>query len=144
MQMQTPVESESPEPERQAEQLCTSCAAPNEPTADFCRKCGAPISWYSKIGPFESIFAQGFIWREAAQRPRRLIVVVGIWLIFLPQAFAGLFGIHAGGTFPILFGSGGFLISIAIILKTTWNYLSQKPNKADGDQTESESDAQAT
>lgn len=137
--MDTQLELSAP----QVRQLCTSCAAPNEPSADFCVKCGAPISWYSKIGPFESIFAQGFILREAAWQPRRLIVVVGIWLIFLPQAFAGLVGIHVGGTFPILFGSGGFLISIAIILKTTWNYLDQKPAKPDGDQTDSETNSNA-
>jgi hypothetical protein len=127
-------------PEPQARQLCTSCAAPNRPNADFCVKCGAPISWYSKIGPFESIFAQGFILREATGRPRRLIVVLGIWLIFLPQLFAGLVFIQVAGPFSPLFGSGPALISIVIIWRTTRNYLSEKSNKLAADQTDSEAD----
>ncbi len=93
------------------------------------------------MGPFESIFAQGFIYREAAQRPRRLIVVLGIWLIFLPQAFTVLAFINMGALWP-LFGGGISLIAIAIIWRTTSNYLIQKSNTANGDQTKFESDAQ--
>ena len=136
-------QSESPEPEPLGEQLCTSCAAPNEPSADFCAKCGAPISWYSKMGPFESIFAQGFILREAAGRPRRLIVVLGIWLLFLPQAIGGLFFISMGGSPLFLYGSAISLVAIAIIGRTTWNYINEKSNKPTADQTDSELDAQA-
>src|SRR5580692_10018353 len=125
MEMET--ESQSPEP--QPQQLCTSCGAPNPPSADFCVKCGAPISWYSKMGPFESIAARGFIWREAAERPRRLIVVVGMWLIFLPMAGTGLVFMQFGGTLWFLSGCGIILIPLAIIARTTWNYLSGKLNK---------------
>lgn len=122
-------------------QLCTSCGSPNEPSADFCVKCGAPVSWYSKMGPFESIAARGFIWREAAERPRRLIVVLGMWLIFLPMAGAGLMYMRLGGALWSLLGGGAFLMSIAIILRTTWNYLSGKVNKPATDRTNSEPDA---
>jgi hypothetical protein len=63
-------------------QLCTACLFPNEPFAHFCTKCGAPISSYVAIAPFESAFAQGYVFRQAAERPRSLVVLVGIWLIF--------------------------------------------------------------
>jgi len=96
------------------------------------------------MGPFESIFAQGFIWREAAGRPRRLIVVLGMWLIFLPQAFSGLTLILEGGKLWRLVGCGTFLIPIAIIARTTWNYLIEKSNMPGTDQTDSESDATAS
>jgi hypothetical protein len=35
--------------------------------------------------PYESIFAQGFIWREGAANPRNLIILIGMWLLFFPS-----------------------------------------------------------
>src|SRR3954451_837470 len=71
-----------PSPESEEKQLCLSCMAPNEPTAHFCAKCGAPLSSYASTGPFESLFSEGAVYRQAAERPRSFIVVLGIWLIF--------------------------------------------------------------
>ena len=105
--------------------LCKSCAALNYPDADFCVKCGAPLSPYSTVGPFESIFAQGFVYRKAAENPRRFIVVLGIWLLFLP----GLLGVVIIGNSGALFdvaGGGLALLSLGIIARTTWNYLATK------------------
>jgi zinc-ribbon domain len=116
-----------PASEPEGKPLCRSCAAPNEPNADFCAKCGAPLSWYFTIGPFESIFAQGFVYREAAERPRRFIVVAGIWLIFLPQVLVGIGMLVFNPGFGWnLVATGLILISIAIIGRSTWNYISQK------------------
>ena len=123
-----PNEPSRPPPESGGKQLCKSCAAPNVPGAHFCVKCGAPLSSYSTMGPFETIFAQGFIYREAAQRPRRFIVVLGIWLIFLPQAFIGLALImsDARSLFGELMGGVAILIAVGIIGRTTSNYLAAK------------------
>ena len=84
------IEAHQDSSEPREEQLCTSCAAPNEPTADFCVKCGAPLSSFSMIAPFERLFAEGFIYRQAADRPRSLITVLGIWFIFGMMASGGL------------------------------------------------------
>jgi hypothetical protein len=110
-------------------QLCTACLFPNEPTAHFCTKCGAPISSYVAIAPFESAFAQGYVFRQAAERPGSLVVFVGIWLIFGSLALTGLalvtFSRDTGyGDFVV--GTFMLLISSAIIWKTTRNYVSRK------------------
>jgi hypothetical protein len=108
-------------------QLCKSCAALNEPDVNFCVKCGAPLSSYSTIGPFESIFAQGFVYRVAAENPRRFIVVLGIWLIFLPFVLAGAMIIASGeGLGWDLMGLGLLFVPLAIIGRTTWNYFAAK------------------
>lgn len=121
-----PNDSNKPLGESGGKQLCRSCAALNEPNADFCIKCGAPLSWYSTIGPFETIFAQGFIYREAAEHPRHFIAVLGIWLIFLPQAMAGIGMVRLHSLFWSSIGVGMIFISVGIIGRTTWNYLVAK------------------
>jgi ribosomal protein L40E len=84
--MNDPIHSEA-EPERQ---LCISCVAPNDPAAHFCVKCGAPLTSYAATAPFEHLFAEGHVYRQAAERPQRLIVVLGIWLIFGGLALTGI------------------------------------------------------
>jgi hypothetical protein len=111
-------------------QLCVSCMAPNEPSAHFCAKCGAPLSSYASTGPFEHLFAEGAVYRQAAERPRSLIVVVGIWLIFGMMALGtGVVLIMSGGSgFLFTLASAGILaVSIMMIWKTTRNYLNRKP-----------------
>ena len=122
-----PNEPSQPTPESGDKQLCKSCAALNEPGADFCVKCGCPLSSYSTMGPFEVVFAQGFIYREAAERPRRFIAVLGIWLIFLPQALVGFgFMQSRDSLFSELMGGAASFIAIGIIGRTTANYFSKR------------------
>ena len=82
--------------------VCTSCHAHNTPAAVFCRRCGAPISFISTIGPMETLYAEGFAYRQALQGRPKFVVVLGIWLVFFP-AFLGF----VGGMFLIL---GGFIV----------------------------------
>jgi hypothetical protein len=77
-------------PESDEKQLCTSCMTPNEPTAHFCIKCGAPLSSFATFAPFERLFAEGFIYRQAVDSPRKMIVVLGIWLIFGTIGLSGI------------------------------------------------------
>lgn len=132
--MSTEAHQDLPEPHE--EQLCTSCTAPNEPTAGFCVKCGAPLSPFSMITPFERLFAEGFIYRQAVGRPRRMITVLGVWLIFGMLALGSLFisamafqsvgGGLAATVVTVAFGTGLLAVSLAIIWKTTRNYLNRK------------------
>ena len=104
-----------------------NCMAPNEPSAHFCTKCGAPLSSYASTGPFESLFAEGAVYRQAAGRPRKLIVVLGVWLIFIPMMLSGLAILNAGfGFFGALGGVAIIAVSGAMIWKTTRNYLAWK------------------
>jgi hypothetical protein len=116
-------------PEPVERQLCISCMAPNDPSAHFCEKCGAPLSSYASTGPFESVFAEGAVFRKAAERPRSLIVVLGVWLIFGFTALGGVLLIpsHRGDDFVSAIVGGVLLaISVAMIWKTTRNYLRRK------------------
>ena len=65
-------------------QLCISCLAPNLPDAHFCVSCGAPLDSYSATAPFERILAQGYGFRSAVTGRPRLVVVVGMWILFFP------------------------------------------------------------
>jgi membrane protein CcdC involved in cytochrome C biogenesis len=131
--MSTEAHQDSAEPHE--EQLCTSCAARNEPSADFCVKCGAPLSSFSMIAPFERLFAEGFIYRQAADRPRNLVTVIGVWFIFGMMALGSLIFMVAifqstgdglvATIIATVFGTALLAFSIAMIWKTTRNYLTR-------------------
>ncbi|HEV2434832.1 MAG TPA: hypothetical protein VG077_02435, partial [Verrucomicrobiae bacterium] len=104
-------------------------------------KCGAPLSSFSMIAPFERLFAEGFIYRQAASRPRHMITVLGVWFIFGMLALAGLFimvmpfltigrGLVAT-IVVVIFGAAILAVSLAMIWQTTRNYLTR--NKIDHD-----------
>ena len=108
--------------------LCLGCLAPNHSTAHFCAKCGAPMTSYAAILPFERLFAEGHVYRQAAEKPKNLFVVLGVWLIF---GFAGLIGLagvilgYGSEVSSVLWGAFLFLISLAMIWRTTRSYLAQ-------------------
>ncbi len=70
--------------------LCPQCMNINETSDHFCRKCGAPISSYATIDPIGRIWAEGYFYRQAVWHPRSAIVVIGIWMIFLPTILFSL------------------------------------------------------
>ena len=107
-------------------QLCVGCLFPNDPEAHFCAECGAPLSSYAATGPFERIFAEGHVYRQAAERPRSLIVVLGIWIIFGPLALTGVVLVAVGrgsGSAFFLVGALLLVFSFVMIAKTTRNYF---------------------
>ena len=116
------------EMEDEKQLLCVSCMFPNEPPVHFCAKCGAPMSSYAATGPFESLFAEGHVYRQATERPRRLIVVLGIWIIFGMMAVAGVAMLFIGrevGLQYVVVGAFLLPISLVIIWKTTRNYFTR-------------------
>ena len=109
-------------------QLCVSCIFPNEPAVHFCAKCGAPMSSYAATGPFESLFAEGHVYRQAAERPRSFVVVLGIWLIFGMMALVGVALLFIGREVGIQYVVvGAFLLPISVVMiwKTTRSYLAR-------------------
>jgi uncharacterized membrane protein YraQ (UPF0718 family) len=87
------------------------------------------------IAPFERIFAEGFIYRQAADRPRSLVTVLGVWFIFGMFALGGLIfivasfqstGVGLGSTVVgVVFGGIMLAFSLVMIRKTTRNYLNR-------------------
>jgi hypothetical protein len=124
-------ESEKPtEPRTESgeKQLCVSCMVPNEPEAHFCAKCGAPMSSYAATGPFESLFAEGYVYRQATERSRSFVVVLGIWFIFGMMAIAGVTMLFIGrevGLEYVVVGAFVLPISLIIIWKTTRSYFTR-------------------
>jgi hypothetical protein len=123
--MPTEPEQSSEKPsETEEKQLCVSCVFPNDPEAHFCAKCGAPLSSYAATGPFERIFAEGHVYRQAVERPRRLIVVIGIWMIFGPIGLTAVLLVASdGGPALVLLAILMLAVSLAMIGKTTRNYF---------------------
>ena len=87
------------------------------------------------IAPFERLFAEGFIYRQAAGRPRHMITVLGVWFIFGILALGGLFimvmpfqGVGGGlvaTIVAVVFGAAFLAVSLTMIWKTTRNYLTR-------------------
>jgi hypothetical protein len=117
-------------------QLCVGCMFPNEPSVHFCAKCGAPMSSYAATGPFESLFAEGHVYRQASERPRSFVVVLGIWIIFGIMVMGGVallfIGREAGLQYVV---AGAFLLPISLVMiwKTTRNYFNRPRNNESRD-----------
>jgi hypothetical protein len=119
---QTPSSSSS---ESDENQLCLSCMFPNESLTHFCAKCGAPLSSYASTGPFERVFAEGHVFRQAVEQPRSFIVVLGIWILFGMAGLSGVYliaGVRNGEFGSVFIGAMLLAISFAMITKTTRNY----------------------
>jgi ribosomal protein L40E len=108
--------------EIEEQELCAQCMTDNRPGTHFCRKCGAPLSSYAATGPFESLFAEGHVYRRATEQPQRLIVLLGIWLIFGSVALAGTMIAATSWGFGLPFGVGLLSLSLFLIAKTSKNY----------------------
>lgn len=127
---QSPAATRAPTPSADAMEhaLCLQCLAPNVPTAHFCGDCGAPLSPYAATAPFESLLSEGHAWRQATSNPRRLVVVLGMWLLFGPM-LAGSAWLLAMGREAGVQGwaaAAFFLpVSVVVLWKTTRNYVTR-------------------
>jgi hypothetical protein len=119
-------------PSPDALNVCLQCGTPNEAQKQFCTKCGAPIAAFSVYGPMETVFAEGFMYRQASKAPRKPIVVIGIWLLMLPALVFGFEILFAALTqsreplyarlLMILMGSAILWIPLTLVLRSTANY----------------------
>jgi hypothetical protein len=133
MPAEPPTESEATtedidDDDGEAMPLCISCMTPHDPSANFCSRCGAPIASLAAMGPFEHIFAEGFIYRQAAERPRSFVVVLGVWVLFGMLAVGGatmLFRGHDEGIAFVIIGLFWLALSIGMIWRTTRSYLAR-------------------
>jgi hypothetical protein len=75
-------------------ELCISCLGPNTPGTTFCRHCGTPLTSYAATGPFESILAEGDLWRKAIGGPRGRpwirYLAIGLLVLILLAILSGL------------------------------------------------------
>ena len=116
-------ESDShPQPEDSV--VCPKCLLANSPTAAFCADCGAPIGMVASVDPLQHIQAEGFAYRSAVDGPPNLIVLIGMWLLFAPVAFATPFLVFSTEYLPprLLFLLLG-VCSFVVLYRSTKNYI---------------------
>jgi len=116
--------------------LCTSCLHPNDPDAKYCQSCGAPIGSTAAWGPWEQTQAQGFAIRQATTTERpRLILVLGIWLIFFPMWIVSALLLcttvqdtdwEVGDGVSMVIYLSFLVLSTALLYRSTANYRKHK------------------
>ena len=107
--------------------VCPGCLTPQPEGPHFCVKCGAPLTAFSTVGPFERIFAEGHSLRRAVSGPTSKLVVVGMWLLVVPQVLV-LFALRSA--VGLL---GGLVVAVyaALLFRVTRNYLRQKKSASE-------------
>jgi len=65
--------------------ICPHCLGPLGPLDHFCPKCCGPVSAHASIDPLGRIYSTGRAYREAMSAKPRLVVLLGVWLIFGPS-----------------------------------------------------------
>lgn len=106
--------------------VCPKCLRSNTTTAAFCADCGAPIGMVANVDPIQHIHAEGFAYRSAVDGPPKLIILVGMWVLFGPMALIGpcmVIGGVAGPLFAAIAWNLFSVCSAVILFRTTRNYL---------------------
>jgi hypothetical protein len=62
--------------------LCPSCLTENDPKDVFCSKCNASIGQQATIDPVTSAISEGRAMTDAIRQPKKLIIVIGMWLFY--------------------------------------------------------------
>lgn len=125
------MEKDSPSTIKPEAITCPSCTELNSEADAFCRKCGSPIGALSTLDPLQTIQTEGFLFRKATEGRPQLIVLLGIWIVFLPWlAISVGVAIHiilnerGFGYFFFFWGAVGLAyIGFIILYRTTKNYL---------------------
>lgn len=84
--------------------ICQACGAHHDAGLHLCSKCNAPLTPFASSDWVLGIQTRGFALQKATTEPKKLIVVVGMWLWLGPMLMIG-----AG---MLLFGSTGLYHSI--------------------------------
>lgn len=112
--------------------ICISCMQPNEWEAAYCMNCNTPMNLSNSNDPIQRLPAEGYAYRKAAEMKPNIVVLIGVWLLFLPafifsglSAIALILGYSGGGADSFVW----FWVSIAIavfsfvmLYKVTSNY----------------------
>jgi len=116
----------------------------------MCEHCGAPITPYAHTDPVMGVLSRGFAAHKAVNEPKKLIVVVGMWLWIVPMFFFGVwFAVLGIGVvvealvnrsaigiagLPLAFLGLVFMwMAPTMLFRTTRNYLRGRRQPADSD-----------
>jgi hypothetical protein len=125
--------SQTPEPEPGEDELepgvlCPNCVCSNAPEADYCQGCGAPLGILATIDPLKSTFSEGIGFRQATSGPPKVIIVVGIWLLFLPLLLLLPIKLINGpaSLTDLIVATLKFVLALAVIYCTTVNFVRKR------------------
>jgi hypothetical protein len=125
----------------------------NDEPADFCAKCGGPLTAHAVNDPFDMIKSQGFMYRSASRSPQSLVVVIGVWVLMLPtfcygiwillMSFRALFTEDFHPLALLVLGVAGLFVWIpgTLMTRTLANYQTPGERRQTGlDEEENEED----
>ena len=85
----------------------------------------------------ESIWAEGYMYRSAVDRPRNLVVVLGVWMLGLAAASFGMVILTGSLKTPdnlswlgTLAGAVVVVWALVLVTKTTRNYFAARKGSA--------------
>lgn len=117
---------------------CPSCQTVNEQLEVFCHGCGTPLSLPATPDTSNITPAEGHL-RKVRERRPKLVVVLGLWLVFLPflvlaaiTALDILLNYRTSSNFMSFWLSVGSLcLSVFVLYRITKNYLTIPPPPKD-------------
>ena len=74
----------APAPTGRLTKLCPHCLTENDASAHMCRQCLTPMTFFAATVPVFSVWAECDTYYKASRSPAKLIVVLGMWLLFGP------------------------------------------------------------
>ena len=120
---------------------------PNDRESAYCVNCNTPMNLSNSNDPIQRMSAEGYTYRKAAEMKPNVLVLIGVWLIFLPlfvffglNAISLIFGYSGGGAdsfvwFWVSLAVSGF--SFVMLYKVSRNYF-YPPNYWDDDEDKDE------
>lgn len=128
--------------------VCTACGKPQAEGRHLCEHCGAPLTPFAHTDWLLGVQSRGFAARQATTEPRKLIVVVGMWLWMLPMlvvmsgvAIMAIMGLREAWVrepwmlvpclFMLVLGAGMACLAATILFRTTRSFLVQRGRPED-------------
>ena len=113
--------------------LCPSCLKENPANAVYCNYCNSPFGINASTDPVQMAISEGRSLGDGVLKPRKAIVVYGMWAAFLPCFAFFLFLSVAGFINGNEISIGGLVVSLVslvislffgfILVKTTRNFF---------------------
>jgi hypothetical protein len=119
---------------------CRSCYTINEKLEVFCQQCGLPLDpKAATLGPLNVGETPEDVFLEKRARRPKLVVVLGLWLIFFPflvhaamVAFDILLNYRTRSNFMIFWlAIGSLCLSVLVLYRITRNYVTLPPARKD-------------
>jgi hypothetical protein len=110
----------------------------NSPRVDYCVNCGAPINSLLAFNPFDQTLIEGFAYLRAVEQQDRAdwnVASISPHIDHCTGVFFRASPAIDGALGELAFWGIYFLLSVAILYRTTTNFLSKRYSPATGSET---------